>query len=51
MFIVCVCVPVKIQFNNTSTCNYPLARSLCSLAQLPPHPYSNILDPPLNNVQ
>ena len=38
MFIVCVCVPVKIQFNNTSTCNYPLARSLCSLAQLPPPP-------------
>ena len=49
MFIVCICVTVKIQFGNTSTCNYstysPSTRSLGPVRVRPP--FSKILDPPL----
>ena len=40
--MLCVCVTVKIQFDNTSTYEYPSyspsARSLCSIACLGPPP-------------
>ena len=47
---VCVCVTVKIQFDNTSTCKYSIILPLRSVAMLlSPFgpPYSKILDPPL----
>ena len=51
--LLCVCVTVKIQFDNTSTYEYssysPSARSLCTIARLG-LPYSEILDPPLFTV-
>ena len=50
MSIVCVCVTVKMQFDNTRTCKYSIILALCSVAMLlrafgPP--YSKILDPSL----
>ena len=52
MSIVCMCVTVKIQFDNTSTCKYstylPSARLLCPARVQAP--YSKLLDPPLINM-
>ena len=49
-----VCLTAKIQFDNIGTYEYssysPCARSLCSIARLPP-PHSEILDPPLVTPQ
>ena len=50
MSIVCVCIAVKIQFDNTSTCKYSIILTLssvdiCTLACSAP--YSKILYPPL----
>ena len=50
----CVCVTVKIHFDNTSTYQYSSysssARLLCSIVRLGP-PNSEILDPPLFTVE
>ena len=46
----CVYVTVKVQFDNSNTCEYssysPSAWSICSIARLG-LPYSEIMDPPL----
>ena len=47
--MLCVCVTVKIQFDNTSTYEYPSyspsARSLCSIACLGPPLFRNSASP------
>ena len=53
MPMVCVCITVKIQIDNTRTCKYSIIFTLRSVAMriraFGPF-YSKILDPPLNYV-